>query len=85
MSNTQTIAIDKERLRRMVRDVLMNFNGTAAHPMEILLALAECMGRMVCQVEGSDTAKQEMLHFAFQHLGTTIDAIQRSKSPVVIQ
>lgn len=74
--------IDKDKQKRMVRDILMQFNGSALHPAELVLALSEALGRVIAQVEGSDMAKQELTELAIKHMAT---AIEYSKPRIFVQ
>jgi hypothetical protein len=66
------IDIDKEKVARMVKATLHGFHGSGAHPAEIVLALAECIGRVVASLPGSEVPKRELVDLAIKHMAGTI-------------
>jgi hypothetical protein len=68
-----TIQIDVPKVKRMVVDTLMMFNDTGAHPAEVVLALAECIGRVIVTLPESDIAKQELTQLAVKHMAQAIE------------
>lgn len=69
-----TLAIDKQKINRICRDTMLNFQGSTVHPLEMMLGLGEAVGRLINQVDCSDLAKKEMLDLVIQHIARTIDA-----------
>lgn len=58
----------------MVHNTLMQFNGGTFHPVELVLALAECCGRVIHQVRGSDIARRELVDVAVKQMAAAIEA-----------
>lgn len=66
--------IDKAKVDNMVRQTLMGFSDSGAHPAEVVLALAECIGRIVFMLPGNDLVKKDMLDLAIKQMAATIHA-----------
>lgn len=64
--------IDKPKVDRMVRDTLMQFNNSAVHPAEMVIALAECIGRVINQVPGTVIVTHQLMDLAIKHMAETV-------------
>lgn len=71
------IAIDKQKVGGICRDVMRSLQGSGAHPVEIMLGLAEAIGRVVSQTDATDMAKMDMINISIQHIGDTLEAHKR--------
>lgn len=71
------VKVDKERVDRMVTHTLMNFHDSGAHPGEVVIALAECIARVVLTVgelqQGSGIVQKELVELAIKHMANSID------------
>lgn len=66
--------VDAQKISRMVHDTLNSFSNSGAHPVEVVLALSECVGRAIMSFPGSDIVKQEMVDHAIKHMAASIEA-----------
>lgn len=72
-----TINIDHRKVRSMSMAALHEFNDSGAHPAEVILALAEAIGRVVVSLDAagvSDIAKKELVDLAIKHMAQSIEA-----------
>jgi len=73
------IEVDKSKVNRICRDTLVNFNGSAVHPLELILGLSEAIGRIINGVDCTSIAKQEMVDVCVKHINATIQAYEKIK------
>ena len=73
-----TINIDKEKVGRMVRKTLQNFDNTGAHPAECIIALSESIGRIIASLPANDITKRDLLDMSIKHTAGTIEASMTS-------
>ncbi len=65
--------IDMQKKARMVKDALMLFNESGAHPGEVVLALSEACGRVIASIDG-DMVKRELVDIAIKQMAASIEA-----------
>ncbi len=69
-----TYDVDTQKISRMVHDTLNSFSNSGAHPAEVVLALSECVGRVIMSFPDSDIVKKEMVDIAIKHMAASIEA-----------
>lgn len=71
-----TLNLDQRKVTRMSMDVLQSLSGSGAHPVEVIVALAQCIGRVVVSLDDigvTPIAKQELVDLAIKQMATAID------------
>ena len=68
------VNVDKEKIERMVRHTLHGISGQGAHPGEVILALSECVGRVIVTIEGDGILKRELVDLAIKQMAQAIEA-----------
>ena len=69
--NTWVVPVDKDKVNRMVTDVLRTMHDSGAHPGEVVLALGESIGRVIVATNdmGLNTIGQrELLDLAIKQI-----------------
>lgn len=72
-----TLNLDNEKIKRMSFDILRNLSDSGAHPVEVVVALAQCIGRVVVSLDGagvSDIAKRDIVDLAIKQMAASIEA-----------
>lgn len=80
------VQVDREKVTRMVAALLGAINDKGAHPGEMVLALAEALGRIVVAVReagGSEVVQRELLDLAVKQMTNAIIA-GRGGTPSVL-
>jgi len=69
------VQIDKEKVTRMVTQVLMMFHDSGAHPGEVALALGEAAGRVIAATSGmglNEIGQRELLDVVVRQMTQAI-------------
>ena len=72
-----TVPVDKAKVSRMVTQTLKLYHGSGAHPGEVVIALAESLGRVISALEEmgvSEIAQRELLDVAIKQITNAIIA-----------
>jgi len=69
------VPIDREKVNRMVTQVLKMFHDSGAHPGEVAIALGEAAGRVIAATADmgvSEIAQRELLDLVVKQMAQTI-------------
>lgn len=69
--------LDHEKIKRMSMDILHGLSDSGAHPVEVVVALAQSIGRVVVSLDRagvSDIAKKEIVDLAVKQMAAAIEA-----------
>lgn len=71
----RTVPVDKEKVTKMVTKILMDFSDSGAHPGEVVLALAEALGRIIAavgDVSHNEVLQRELVDLAVKQMSNAI-------------
>ena len=78
------INIDKNKVDRIVWNTLRGLQDNGAHPAEIIIALAQCVGRMIATMGetggAGPIAQRELVDIAIKQMAAAIEA---GSSPII--
>lgn len=70
-----TVPVDKQKVNRMVTQVLMLFHDSGAHPGEVALALGEAAGRVIAATDDmglNEIGQRELLDLVVKQMSGAI-------------
>lgn len=73
---TTTVTIDKEKVDRIVRETLTSLENNGAHPVEVIVALSQCVGRVIAAFGmhgASEVTLKELVDVAVKQMATAIE------------
>lgn len=83
------ITIDRHKLNYVVKYMLNTAEHSARdlHPIEVVLALSECIGRIIAVQNGTQLLHNDMLAMAKNHMDNTVKAgyAAAGKNPEALQ
>ncbi len=71
-----TINLDKQKIDRIVKDTLTNLDRNGAHPLEIIVALSQCVGRVIAAFGAhgaDDVVMRELVDIAVKQMATAVE------------
>lgn len=73
------VPIDKEKVNRIVTATLLSLHDSGAHPVEVLLALGECIGRVLVatgEMGVNDVARRELFNMTIKQITNAVLAAE---------
>ena len=68
-----TLNIDTKKVERMSLDALKLYSDSGAHPAEVIIALAQAVGRVIASMDAhGEIAQRELLDLAIKQMATAI-------------
>ena len=74
-----TLNLDTNKVKRMSVDILRSLSDSGAHPIEVIVALAQCCGRVIATLDAAgvnEVGKRDIVDLAIKQMAAAIETGQ---------